>query len=108
MSVTDDYGLTHNAFLSVAAAHGITPSDVRLLVALQERDGEGDTLDVQLDGHMNATQVRRSSLTLRQIGLIDVAASDGGETRPGVRVVMKLTDDGAQAARQALMLAVGP
>jgi hypothetical protein len=102
MSLTEDYGRVHEAFLATAAHESITPSDVRLLVALLERGGTGDSFEVQQETYMNPTQVRRSSLNLRHRGLIHATSPDGGETRPGQRVQMELTAAGEGAAARTI------
>jgi DNA-binding transcriptional regulator PaaX len=88
MSITREYGLTHQAVKQVAQDRGLTVIDVRLLVALAERGGRATTDQLLEDLAVHETQLRRSMSKVRQQGLLV-----GGD-KPGARVPLSLNDGG--------------
>lgn len=106
MTRTAAYGATHEAFLTIAHAKRLVPFDVRLLVALEERGGEGRTDELEREMCVGGTAIRRSSLTLRHRRLI-LADAGQGTRRPkkGVRARFTLTARGREIARQAILRA---
>lgn len=102
MSVSSSYGQVHEVFLATARDHGVTLTDVRVLVAVFERDGGASTADVADETRVDPSGVRRSSLTLRYAGLITASDGNGGPPKRGSNAWLALTLDGRRAALEAL------
>jgi DNA-binding IclR family transcriptional regulator len=103
MSVTDVYGRVHWLLAAYARVNAIVPADVRLLVALHERGGRGTSDELWREMATNATAVRRSSITLRNRGLVVASAADGS-VRPkrGTLLQLDLTENGRSIAQMVL------
>lgn len=109
MTVTQTYSKIHNVFAFWAEAHGITPYDVRVLVAVAESEGKQglypaaptDYVQEVLSDH-NGSSVRRSVLDLYKLELAEGRGIDGKERRPGTRTLVILTSDGFNLVRRVL------
>lgn len=102
-TATATYGRFHDALLSIAHEHGLVPFDVRMLVALHERGGEGRSDELERDMVVEGSAIRRSSLTLRKARLVTADAGHGTR-RPkrGVRARYELTPAGRAIAVRVL------
>lgn len=106
MSITETYSRVHDAMLTTADRHSLKPYDVRLLVALLERDGEARTDDLERDLCSEGTSIRRSSLALRDAQMITAwSSAPGRPPKRGVRSHLSLTLHGHVVAQSALALA---
>ena len=103
MTVTAVYSHANEAFNAIARAHRLVPFDVRLLVALHERGGEGRTDELEVDMQTEGTAIRRSYPPMAARRLL-AADAGSGTTRPkrGVRTRLTLTTAGRNVALAAL------
>lgn len=106
-SITASYAETHNAFQTAAYDAKLTPFDIRLLVALEERGGTGRTDELARETRAEGAQVRRSFKKLREEALLTADGADGLRRRRGVRTQLKLTASGHRLARKAIVHAAG-
>jgi hypothetical protein len=109
-TMTGTYGQIHQALQEAATHHpGLTAADVRVLVAIHEHGGEILSHPLANAAVIVDTQVRRSSLTLRALGLIR-ADSGPGTTRPrrGTQARFTTTPAGRDLAARALTAANWP
>lgn len=106
-SITASYAETHNAFQTAAYDAKLTPFDIRLLVALEERGGTGRTDELARETRVEGAQIRRSSLTLRAKELVVADSADGSPVKRGARARLKLTASGRKLARRAIGHAAG-
>lgn len=95
------YSRLHRAMLDVAREERLTPADVRLLVAIYERGCIARTDELEADMCCEGTMIRRSIAFLRD-RYVTATASDGGETRQGMRSVLELLERGHDVARRVL------
>jgi hypothetical protein len=93
MNLTRAYSQLHRALVDAARTEHLTPTDVRLLVAIHERGGQARTDELAADLCCEGTAVRRSVGALRGFWL-KASAEGGGKTRPGVQTVLTLTTAG--------------
>lgn len=70
-------------------------TDLRVLMTVAANGGQATHYEARdAMGPCCGTQVRRSSLALRECGAISVEGSDGGPNRRGIVTRMRLTDVG--------------
>jgi hypothetical protein len=102
-NITAVYSRAHDAILTVAGRYGLVPFDVRLLVALLERGGEGRTDDLEWELRAEGAMVRRSYGGLRAVGYVEADAGPGTtEPRRGTRTRLMLTATGRRVALDAV------
>lgn len=107
--ITAAYTRAHAAFATAAREHALRPFDVRILLAVHERDDSADTAAIATDlGQPEGATVRRALPELVMFDLVTTVASDGGRVRPGTRTVVTLTAAGRAIAERALLLAQPP
>ncbi len=72
MSITQGYSRVHKAYVVTARVYGLVPMDVRVLVALAEREGVATSDQLEEDLHLGdgGSAVRRSLVNLRSTGLL--------------------------------------
>lgn len=87
--LTHAYATIHEALTATAARHGLTPIDVRVLVALWERGHIATSHELERDLLCQGSQVRRASLTLRKGGFVR-CDSGPGTAAPRRGTVMRL------------------
>ena len=111
MTTTEAYSRTHHALACAARENGLTPTDVRVLVALHDRGGEGRTGELYEEMFDEGTMIRRASLALRKRRFIAVRAADGSpRPKRGVQAVYRLTARGETVALRvrAILDAIAP
>ena len=108
MTATETYSRLHEALSDEAASIGLTPWDVRILLALHERGGEGRTDELEGELLCCSSQIRRSSLPLRAARFITADAGKGTRApKRGTRARLVLTAKGRVSAQRVLAAAYG-
>jgi hypothetical protein len=93
MTTTVDYSLTHRAILVVGSRNGLTPNEVRTLIALRDRGGEAYADELADDLRSEGSVIRKAIKLLRPTWV------SGGDRR-GVRASITLTAHGQAVAEQ--------
>lgn len=96
-TLTTGYTRLHEAFSVVAESEGLTPFDVRVLLALSDLGGDANTLELERELGCDGSAIRRSMIALRKSQHVVASASDGREPRPGVRSHLTLSARGKKA-----------
>lgn len=103
MTATEQYSRLHASIADVACQEGLVPFDVRILVALEERGGEGRTDELEAEMRSEGTGIRRSYPTLVVLGLVCADAGEGTSApKRGTRTRLTLTRKGHDMARRVL------
>lgn len=94
MSAMQNYSRLHRSLCTQARRHALVPMDLRVLIALEERGGFGQTDELESELFTAGSAIRRSIVTLRERGHL----KGGGQA--GVRAVIELTESGRDVVRE--------
>lgn len=99
-SFTRVYSDVHRSIFDIAQSHDLTPFDGRVLLALLENGGSASSPELYEGMRAEGSGVRRSSLVLRDRGMVEAEAVDGGRCRSGINFRLTLTSGGRLIASQ--------
>lgn len=88
------YTRLHRAFMDAASRCGVTPTTVRVLLAVHDRGGTVKSLELYDDLGGEGSRVRHALLEAYDAGLADGTGPGGGRRKRGNAVDVQLTPTG--------------